>query len=215
MEVCRYGSKLPMAISQTFAGVMSEFCHQCELEGMFVIDAAFYNEPNINAVSSLRWLSRVPQTLKQAKSLTLMAEPPDGLKACACELEDYKLWEIRQSDGGIEQRWVLVECQTRKASQDLWAKELQKLETQLNRQLKKLSKTTFACKPDAYEALLAFEEQLELHKLVKVKIKTIRTKRQAGESRTTASKGEIVGYRISATLQVKPESEEQLTRQRS
>ena len=198
---------------QTFAGVMSEFSNQWHLDGLFVIDAAFYSEPNLKSVSSLRWLSRVPQTLKQAK--TLIEDPPAQLKAVECDLEDYKLWETRHSYAGIEQRWIVIESQTRKANQDLWAKELQTLEKQLNQQLKKLSKMTFACKPDAYEALLAFEQQLELHQISKAKIKTVRVKGEPGEPHPKTAKPEIDGYRISATLQVKPDTGEQLRRRRS
>ena len=50
--------------AQTFAGVMGDFSAQWDADALFVIDAAFYSEPNLRHVSSLRWLSRVPQTLK-------------------------------------------------------------------------------------------------------------------------------------------------------
>lgn len=199
--------------AQAFAGVMSDFATQWDVESLFVIDAAFYSEPNLQQVSSLRWLSRVPQTLKAAK--TLIEQPTTELTAVACDLNEYQMWEVCQTYGGIEQRWILIESQTRKADKALWEKELQTLEQNLKRQLKQLTKTVFACRPDACEALIAFQEQLEKHQLVNVTIETVRTKRAPGESRNKTIKTPIEGYCIKATLECKHETEEQFTRQRS
>ena len=85
----------------------------------------------------------------------------------------------------------------------MWQKELQTLERKLKRQLKQLTKTVFACRPDACEALIAFQEQLEKHQLVKVTIETVRTKREPGQPRTQTLKTPIDGYRIKATLECK------------
>jgi len=199
--------------SQSFAGVMSDFAAQWTVDALFVIDAAFYSEPNLRQVSSLRWLSRVPQTLKAAKALT--EQSTSELIAVDCDLKDYQMWEVPQTYGGIEQRWILIESQTRKADKALWQKELQTLEKKLKRQLKQLTKKVFACRPDACEALIDFQDQLEKHQLVKVTIETVRTKRAPGEARTQMLKTPIDGYRIKATLECKRETEEQLTRQRS
>ena len=199
--------------AQAFSAIMGEFACQWHLESLFVIDAAFYSEPNLQSVCSLQWLSRVPQTLKQAKAL--IDTPTEALKAAPCDLNDYKLWEVPQVYGGVKQRWMLIESQSRKADVALWTKELQTLERQLNRQLKQLSKTVFACRPDACEALLAFEDQLEKHQIVDATIATVRTKRVPGEPPIKGCKGDIEGYQIRATLKVKPETTAMFTRQRS
>lgn len=199
--------------AKAFSAIMGEFAGQWQLESMFVIDAAFYSEPNLQSVSSLRWLSRVPQTLKQAKAL--IDTPTEDLIAAPCSLSDYKLWEVPQVYGGVNQRWILIECQSRKADVALWTQELQTLERRLKRQLKQLSKTVFACRPDACEALLAFQDQLEKHQISDATIATVRTKRVPGQPRTKGRKADIEGYQIKATLQIKPETTAMLTRQRS
>lgn len=199
--------------TQAFAGVMSDFATQWNSDALFVIDAAFYSDPNLQQVSSLSWLSRVPQTLKASK--TLIEQPTDELSAVDCDLKDYQMWEVPQTYGGIEQRWILIESQTRKADNALWAKELQTLERKLKRQVKLLTKTVFACRPDACEALITFQEQLEKHQLVNVTIETVRPKQALGEARTKRLKTPIEGYRIKATLECKEDTQEQLTRQRS
>lgn len=199
--------------AQSFAGVMQEFAQQWDMERMFVIDAAFYSEPNLQQVSSLTWLSRVPQTLKLAKEL--IQQSTAELTAVDCELEDYQLWEVSKTYGDIEQRWVLIESQTRKEDETLWVKELKKIESRLNRQLKQLTKTIFACRPDACEALLQFQEQLETHQLKDIQIQTVKTKRQPGQTKIDKSKTAVDGYRIQGQLQLKAETAEKFSRQRS
>jgi transposase len=160
--------------TQHFASIMREFAAQWQLDSLFVIDAAFYSEANLKAVSTLKWLSRVPQTLSVAKAL--IARPTDELKAVDCRLKDYQMWEVRQTYGEIEQRWVLVESQSRKAEKSLWQKELSRIERRLKGALKKLQQTVFACRPDACEALLQFQANLECHQLVEVRIDPVMTR---------------------------------------
>jgi transposase len=199
--------------AQHFAGIMSEFAAQWQLDSMFVIDAAFYSEANLKAVSTLQWLSRVPQTLSAAKAL--IARPTDELKAIDCQLKDYQMWEVRQTYGEIEQRWILVESQSRKAEKSLWQKELSRIERRLKGALKKLQQTVFACRPDAYEALLQFQAQLESHQLVEVRIVPVMTRRPPGLPRSQSFKASTVGYRIAATLRLKSAAEAEFTRQHS
>lgn len=199
--------------AQHFAGIMSEFAAQWQLDSMFVIDAAFYSEANLKAVSTLQWLSRVPQTLSAAKAL--IECPTNELKAVDCRLKDYQMWEIRQTYGEIEQRWILVESQTRKAEKSLWQKELKRIEGRLKGALKKLQQTVFACRPDAYEALLQFQAQLEVHQLVEVRVDPVLTRRPPGLPRSNSFKASTLGYRIAATLQAKSEAQAEFTRQHS
>ncbi len=114
--------------SQKFAQLMAEFKRNWTANTMMVVDAAFYSEPNLQTVKSLKWLSRVPQTLKVAQQLIATAE--EELTAVLCDLEDYRLWEVKQNYGDIEQRWILIESQSRKADESLWEPELKKYKNQ-------------------------------------------------------------------------------------
>lgn len=62
---------------------------------MMVADAAFYSEPNLQAVGTLPWLSRVPQTFKAAQ--TLVDSSLESLTEMLCDLEGYRLWEQRRA----------------------------------------------------------------------------------------------------------------------
>ena len=199
--------------AQQFGKLMKEFKERWTTNQMLVVDAAFYSEPNLQEVKSLKWLSRVPQTLKEAKHLISTEEKK--LTEGECDLEDYRLWEIEKEYGGIPQRWILIESQNRKADASLWEPELEKLERHLNKQLKALSKQIFACKPDALEALLRFEQTLETHALESYCVETIRTRRIPGRPPKEKAPQEVEGYRLQAKLVRKEKTEEHYQQKRS
>jgi transposase len=146
----------------------------------------------------LKWLSRVPQTLKVSRQLIATAE--EDLTAVPCDLEDYRLWEVEKNYGNIDHRWILIESQSRKADESLWEPELKKIEQRLNKQLKALSKQIFACKPDTMKALLSFQASLETYTLSSYSVETIRTKRPPGRPSQEKVKVDIEGYQLKAEL---------------
>jgi transposase len=200
--------------SREFSGILKDFSQQWNLDGMFVIDAAFYSEPNLKDVSSLKWISRVPQTLKEAKEL--IRSSTDDLQEVPCTVKDYRLWECRSSYGGIEQRWILAESLSRKMDSATVEKELKRQDSKVNREIKKFSKQVFACYPDACEALLLFkEEHIKGHQLLSVEIETVLAKRQPGQPKGEKKSPETLGYRVMATLGRNVAEEEQSQRQYS
>lgn len=199
--------------AQKFAQLMVDFKRNWTANTMMVVDAAFYSEPNLQTVASLKWLSRVPQTLKVAQQLIATTE--EELTAVPCDLEDYRLWEVEQNYGNIDQRWILIESQSRKADESLWEPELNKTEQRLNRQLKALTKQIFACKPDAMEALLNFQSSLETHTLSSYSVETIRTKRPPGRPVREKVQTDIEGYQLKAELARKETTTEEFQQKRS
>jgi len=199
--------------AQQFAEVVNAFSDQWTSDGLFVMDAAFYNEPNLQQVGSIGWLSRVPLTLKAAQELVHSDITP--LIEVPCDNKEYRMWEVEQSYGGVPQRWILVESQTRKADVSLWQPELEKLERRLNRQLKQLTQQVFACKPDALEALIQFQECLEVHHLTQVSVQSIRAKRAPGRPAKSAEPTPVQGYRLQATLEQIATAQDTFSRQRS
>ncbi|MBD0270278.1 MAG: IS1634 family transposase, partial [Cyanobacteria bacterium Co-bin8] len=199
--------------SQTFAGLMCAFASQWQEPGLFVVDAAFYSEPNLQQVGSLEWLSRVPQTLGAAQKL--VDSDVEQLQQVPCQMQGYQLWQQRQNYGGIEQRWILVESQER-AQQERWKKAFEKQEKGLQRQLRQLCSQVFACKPDAAEALLRFQESLQWHSLVQVSLLPVAPKKSPGRPKRSApQETQRQGYQWQATLERKPHFEAQFRQRQS
>ena len=199
--------------SGQFAEVIKAFGEQWTSEGVFVMDAAFYTEANLQQAGSVGWLSRVPLTLKAAQEL--VHSDVASLKEVPCDSKDYRMWELEQIYGGVAQRWILLESQTRKADDSLWQPELEKLERRLKRQLKQLTQQVFACQPDAFEALMQFQSHLEVHQLTGVSLQSVRPKRSPGRPAKSAEPSPINGYRLQATLERTATTEETFSRQRS
>ena len=96
----------------TFTSLISEFREQVDLGTLFVADAALYGEQNLQSLRGLRWVSRVPQTIKEARAAL------EGLDEQAFHLssssgrEGYRLAELNADYAGVAQRWVIVSSET-------------------------------------------------------------------------------------------------------
>jgi transposase len=124
-----------------------------------VADSALYSAENLAtlAQTALKWITRVPATLREAQAALAHAEP----QAMAPLHEGYRYHEVPSTYGGVEQRWVLIYSEPRQAqAQRTVAKHLR---TQSNKEVKafkKLCSTPFACEADARQALATFEQDL-------------------------------------------------------
>ncbi len=52
-----------------FAGILQELKEQWTFEGLCVADAALYSADNLKSMVGLKWLTRVPLSIKQAGEL--------------------------------------------------------------------------------------------------------------------------------------------------
>ncbi|XGW00620.1 MAG: IS1634 family transposase [Leptolyngbya sp. BL-A-14] len=173
-----------------FAGLMQAFKAQWHFEGLYVADAALYSEENLQQLSGLRWLTRVPLTLNTAAALVNQVSESAFERTA---LEGYRIATVCCDYGGVRQQWFVVESQERKKS-DLKKLEqtLVKAKTQWQAQLRQLCAQEFACEADALAALKKFERTLPWHQLeatgVKLKLhyeKPGKPKRETPPSRIT------------------------------
>jgi transposase len=78
-----------------------------------VADSALYRDNNLKVVGNLKWLSRTPLTIKQAKQLISQLMESDFIES---QIPGYR-WSAHPSNyGGIEQRWLVVESDIRRQS---------------------------------------------------------------------------------------------------
>ena len=128
----------------------------------YVMDSAGYSEDNLKAMEKVHWLTRVPETLKQAKEL--VAGTP---KADMQPLEEgYWGKEVTSQYGGIQQRWLIVysEAAQQREEHGLERKQAKELET-AGLQWRKLMAEKFNCQADAEQALAQFNQKLHYHQI--------------------------------------------------
>jgi transposase len=182
----------------TFTKLMREFKTRLDFDALFVADSALYSADDLPSLNHLRWLCRVPQTIKEAK--TLLEEIPEEAFAQR-GLEGYRLAEARSEYGGVEQRWVVVEsAQRQKAQNKQLEKKLKELDERLERQLGQLRRQRFNCEADAQKALDAFAKGFgRYHRLTEGKLMPVRGYQRPGRPRKD-EEPKMVGYRIEANL---------------
>jgi transposase len=125
-----------------------------------VADSALYSAENLQklADTSLKWITRVPATLREAQAVLAQADP----QTMAPLTEGYRYHVVGSSYGGIEQRWVLFYSDHRQPqAQRTVDKQWRKQSDQEVSAFKTLCRTAFACAADAQQALTSFEAGLQ------------------------------------------------------
>jgi hypothetical protein len=134
----------------SFPDSIQAFCQQLKSgKGcFFVVDSALYGAANLHSLGEIRWLTRVPETLAEAKALLAEIEPnqmtafPDGSA----------FLEVPSTYAGIAQR----EEKTLHRRVEKEAKAAQKA-------WRKLTAQTFNCQEDALTASKDLEKRWKYH----------------------------------------------------
>ncbi|WP_414530947.1 IS1634 family transposase, partial [Nodularia chucula] len=176
--------------SSCFGQIAVEYQKQLEVNSLIVADSALYTESNLKMMSELRWLCRVPLSIKAAKSLISTIPESEFIDS---KIPGYKLASRTENYAGIEQRWLVVQSQERRES-DLrkLSRKITKAESKAVQELKKLSQEEFACEADAIKALSKLSKQFKYHQINESKVTQIKSNKKD-------SSGEI-SYQISATV---------------
>ena len=166
--ICTHKSSMPMWIEAlsgntsdktSFAETVKAFQTQFQHDAMpyLVMDSAFYTQTNITDCHDVRWVTRVPETIKEVREhyatldLDRMQERGNG----------YRTISVQSTYGGVTQRWLLV------YSRHAYEREIKTFEKRLTRQrdrnekdLKHLRNVPFACEADAVAAAEKFSKKL-------------------------------------------------------
>ncbi len=181
----------------TFAQLIQEFRQQCNWEAWIVADSALYTADNLKLLQGVRWISRVPQTIAEAKRLVDELSTDEFV---ATQLAGYRIACRSSQYAGVEQIWVIVESEARKqADIKQLHGSLEKLEQWLNQQLVQLCLTDFRCKADALLAADRFTNKLKFHGLEAVTVIQHTHYAKPGRPRKDAQP-DCASYRLQATL---------------
>ncbi len=173
----------------------------------YVMDSAGYSEENLKAMEKVKWLTRVPETLKQAKELVEKSQK-EGLETLE---EGYWGKEEPSEYGGIRQRWLVVysEVAAEREEKGLERKQAKELET-ARVQWRKLMQETFNCQTDAEKALALFNQKLHYHR---AQAKVASTSRYPRRGRPgPGDVRQVTGYQLRGDLQPDPAALEKVRR---
>ena len=147
-----------------FAQLFQDFRKQWTFEGLCVADGALYSADNLTAMTNLRWLTRVPLSIKAAATLV-----DEVVELTPSAIKGYSLKESRSEYAGIEQRWILVESEQRRQS-DLkqLAKKIEQYQHKYLQEFQTLSTQEFACTADAISATENLSKTMKWHQLCDV-----------------------------------------------
>jgi transposase len=190
-----------------FRKILIELKKQIVFDSIMVCDSALYSQENLKLIEHLKWISRVPMTIKKAQELVQSVntdemekiEKREDIKETNTEkkekttyedLEGYKWKEEIVNYGGVKQIWLIVESQKRKDS-DLkkLEKKLKKEKDKVEKLLKELKKEDFETPEQARYKLKGINKKLKFNEIKEVK--SIESK---SKNNKTIYKMEGVGY---------------------
>jgi len=156
---------------KVFPQIIKDCQETLNMEGLSVMDGAFYTAENVGMARSIQWLSRVPLTLKEATE-TLANISEDQWQQG--EQDGYR-WQVRASEyGGEQQRWLVVESAQRLQSDNkAISQKIEKADKVVKKEWQKLCGQNFACEADALTEAQLWQKTLTSHQLSQVEVQTI------------------------------------------
>ena len=122
------------ADSASFAKILVDFKKQIEIDSLMVADSALYTAANLQLLSEIKWLSRVPLSLAEAKRLVSSINDSELIKS---QINGYSYVVKESSYASVKQRWLIVQSEARKKS------DLRQLEKRI--QKSEISATSSTC----------------------------------------------------------------------
>ena len=156
-----------------FGKILSNVKKQIKLDRIMVCDSALLSLENIQLISNLKWITRVPMTLKKTKEIIgsylekvkVSPETDPKIQEMTREFQKkgYKWLDQKVTYAGIKQRWLIVESAERKQS------DIQKLNSKIEQEKnpalklsKKLETTGFDTVTQAQNYLKSINKKLKL-----------------------------------------------------
>ncbi len=123
-----------------------------------VADSAMYTEENLNSMNDIKWISIVPEMIKESKKLI----EDNDIESMISIDEYYKYRSVKSNYGGITQRWLLIHSeQAKQRGKKSMNKKFLKEGEKEAKAFKKLCTKKFACEADALKIWEEFQERLK------------------------------------------------------
>jgi transposase len=169
--MCTYKSSIPLWI-ETLSGNSSDktsfretikaYQHNFNKKRLpyFICDSALYTMRNILELTNISWVTRVPETIKEAKAHILKVNK----KKMTHFKDGYYYRPVKSAYGGVAQRWIIVFSEkAHEREMETFQKNLKKLTENKQKELWHLCNKGFACEADAVKAVKEFGKKLKYH----------------------------------------------------
>ena len=185
-----------------FVERLKEFKDQWNFEGICVADSALYTADNLVAMSGLKWITRVPLSIKSAQKKILEIEVNEWRDS---KIPGYKIACRKSEYGNIKQRWLIIESEARKKSSIKQVeKEIEKHREKAEAGLRQLSRQEFACVPDAKNAVEKLSKSWKYHQTKEVSYIEKPEHKTAGRPSKSAQPTQIK-YQIKGHIETRAE----------
>jgi len=149
----------------------------------WVADSALYSKDKLLKQNDYLWLSRVPETITEARQLV---ETPDSDIRWIAHKKGYKAANFMSNYADISQRWLLVYSQqSYDREKKTFDKKLEKQDEVLNKLLWHVSNEKFSCAEDAIKSLQKIEKEFPYHSITTT-IQAIATYEKSGRPKKDA-----------------------------
>lgn len=178
---------------KSFPETIQAFCQQLKAEKYcyFVVDSALYSADNLKSLDETRWLTRVPETLTDAKRLVTETQA-EQMTVLA---DDYAYLEQASDYGGVTQRWLLVYSPlAAQREEKTLLKRVEKEKKIAQKAWRRLAAQTFNCQKDAQLALAQIHKRWPYHRLEAVA--TPITRFPAPGRPATDAKPDVIGFQL-------------------
>jgi transposase len=170
--MCTYKSTIPVWIEvlsgnsndkKSFRESIKKFREQFDKKKLpyFVADSALYTAEGLRELSEIQWVSRVPETIKEAREAITTVNKEEMEES---GLPGYRIREIASEYAGVKQRWLVVYSQQAYAREyETMVKNIRRENEKMGKELWHLENRPFACEADALKAGNRFNKQLRFH----------------------------------------------------
>jgi len=170
--MCAYKSSIPVWIEvlsgnsndkKSFRKTIKKFREQFQEKELpyFVADSALYTAEGLKELTDIRWVTRVPETVKEAQEAIKGTDKEEMEES---GIPGYRYREMESKYAGIPQRWLVV------YSEQAYTREYETLVKHIRREnelqgkeLWHLGNRAFACEADAHKAVKRYEKKLRYH----------------------------------------------------
>lgn len=180
-----------------FVSRLKEFKKEWTFEGICVADSALYTAENISAMAGMKWITRVPLSIKEARDKLENIEEKAWEES---EIKGYKIAETSSEYGGQKQRWIVIESESRLSA------DIKKIDKEVEKQLektkvllRKLSRQEFACIADAEMVIKKLSDGGKYHQITEIEYREKSVKERTSKTKVESQKKTTV-YQVTGKI---------------